>query len=93
MFKNRLFNVLAMAALVMLAVLTIQQALDTTKVVSAADTPADISLCEVPVVDRSSIRSVYEEKIGMWVSRTDSGPTGVDGGLLHLLSDYRICSQ
>jgi hypothetical protein len=88
MFKNRLFNILVIAALVVVTALTIQQALETTKVVSAAT-----SVCTIPPVNRSSIRSAYVQEKGMWVSLSDSGPTGVDGGLLHLLSDYRTCSD
>ena len=97
MFKNRLFNISVIVALVVVTALTIQQALETTKLVSAAgisgQQAANTSLCEAPVVARSSIHSVYVKEIGMWVSRTDSGPTGMEGGLIHLLSDYRICSQ
>lgn len=93
MFRNRMFNISLIVALVIVTARTIQQALETTRVVSAAGTFANRSPCHAAVMDRSSIRSVYEEEIGMWVSRSDSGPTDVDGGLLHLLSDYRICSQ
>jgi len=41
---------------------------------------------------RSSIHTVYVEEIGMLVSYTEDGPTGVDGGLMNLLSAYRTCS-
>jgi hypothetical protein len=41
---------------------------------------------------RSSIHTVYVEEIGMRVSYTEDGPTGVDGGLMNLLSAYRTCS-
>ena len=88
MFKNRLFSILVITALVVVTALTIQQALETTRVVSAA-----ASVCTIPPVDRSSIRSAYMQEKGVWVSLSDNGPTGVDGGLLHLLSDYRTCSK
>ena len=88
MFKNRLFSTLVIAALVVVTALTIQQALETTKVVSAA-----ASVCTIPPVERSAIRSTFVQEKGTWVSLSVSGPTGVDGGLLHLLSDYRTCSK
>jgi len=92
MFKNRLFNVFVVVALVVLAALTIQQALETTRIVSAAGA-SESAPCAIPVVDRSSIHSEYVEEMGIWLPQSDSGPTGVDGGLLYLLSGYRECSQ
>ena len=99
MFKHHLFNILVIAALVVVTALTIQQGLETTKVVHAADIygqhnhSLDTPFCPLPAVDFSSIRSVYAEQMSVWVSRTNSGPTGVDGGLIQLLSDHRACSQ
>ena len=90
MFKNRLFNILVIAALAVVTALTLQQAVGTIQVVSATE---DTSLCAMPAIDRSSIRSVYVKETGVWMSYSDSGPTGVDGGLLYLLSDEQTCSQ
>ena len=99
MFKHRLFNILAIVALVVVTALTIQQALETTKVVHAAEIygqhnhSTEPSLCSLSIVDRSSLHSVYIKQMGIWVPRTNAGPTGVDGGLIQLLSEYRACSQ
>lgn len=99
MFKPHLFNILVIAALVVVTALTVQQGLETTKVVHAAEIygqqnhTMEVLSCPMPAVDFSSIRSVYMKQVGLWVSRTNSGPTGVDGGLIQLLSDYRSCSQ
>jgi hypothetical protein len=29
----------------------------------------------------------------LWILRTEQGSTGVDGGLIDLMSDYRTCSR
>lgn len=92
MFRNRLFNILIVVALVMVTVFTIQQALETTRVVAAAGGPAT-SLCRIPAVDLTTISTMYVEELGITVIRSDNGPTGVDGGLIHLLSDRQACSQ
>jgi hypothetical protein len=97
MKKNRLFNVLLVATLFFMALLTIQGSLETVKVVMAAsqsDNPvrwSDATKCILSEGDRFSIRSVYLEDVGISLPRTDSGFTGYDGGLIYLLSNYRIC--
>jgi len=99
MFKHHLFNILVIAALVVVTALTVQQGLETTRVVHAADLYGqhnhivEALSCPMSAVDFSSIRSAYMKQVGLWVSRTNSGLTGVDGGLIQLLSDYRSCSQ
>lgn len=40
-----------------------------------------------------SIRSEYRDDWGMSVISTEDGPTGIDGGLIYLLSSYRTCSR
>lgn len=41
---------------------------------------------------RLSLHNVYMDATNVRVSYTEDGPTGVDGGLMHLLSAYRTCS-
>jgi hypothetical protein len=41
---------------------------------------------------RYSICTGYVEGMNMWLSHTEDGPTGVDGGLINLFSSYRACS-
>ena len=91
MLKNRLFNTFIGVALIVVIVLTINQAVETTKVVSAASGSPDSTSC-FSGIDRLSLTSVYIEKISGWFPRTNKGLTGVDGGLLDLLSNNRSCS-
>ncbi len=91
MFKNRLFNVVIGLSLVVIVVLTISQAVETTKIVSAASGPPDTSGC-FSAMDRLSLTSEYVEEAGGWFLRTNKGSTGVEGGLLELLSNSRGCT-
>ncbi len=42
--------------------------------------------------ERTSIRSAYAQGAYAWIPRSFGTPTGVDGGLIQLLSSYRSCS-
>lgn len=92
MLRNYLFNVFIVIALVVTVVLTISQAVETTKVVSAASGPSSEAYC-FSGMDRLSLSSVYVEEVGGWYPRMNSGFTGFDGGLIHLLSSHRACSN
>lgn len=93
MSKIRLFNLLVIIALVVLVGLTVREASATSAVI-AHDSSASRSSSEcVSLPAHSSIHSVYVKEIGSWMSYTEDGPTGIDGGLIHLLSEYRTCSQ
>jgi hypothetical protein len=59
----------------------------------SAASMSETSACTVPVIDQSSIHTVYDEELGITLTKSDSGPTGVDGGLIELLSNSRSCSQ
>jgi hypothetical protein len=58
-----------------------------------ANLPTGAPLCDFPAVERSTIHRVFVEQMDTWVTYTESGPTGVDGGLIELLSNERACSQ
>jgi hypothetical protein len=90
MLKNRLFNVSIIVTLAVVVLLTISQAIETTKVVSAAAISPDAAGCFFGM-DRLSLISVYIKEIRSWFPHTNEGPTGVDGGLLDLLSNYHAC--
>ena len=103
MLKNRLFNVLMIVALVAIVVVTISQAVATIRVVSAAPASRDTvsagadqllaaDQCAILAGGRQSLRAVYVKQMGIWLPRTGSGFTGLDGGLLALLSQSRECS-
>ncbi len=91
MLKNRLFNVVIGVALMVVIVLTISQAVETIKVVSAASGSPDTSGC-FSAMDRLSVTSGYVEDAGSWFPRTNKGLTGVDGGLIDLLSNSHGCT-
>lgn len=40
-----------------------------------------------------SIRTEYRYDLGVSIISTEDGLTGIDGGLIHLLSSYRTCSR
>lgn len=69
----------------------------TTRAAAATNTLAgdkgssEMSCASLP--SRYSIHDEYVEEIGIWMTYTEDGPTGVDGGLVQLLSDYRTCSK
>jgi hypothetical protein len=94
MSRSRLFNALIASALAIVVALTVWQSVETTKVVSAAqnqDGPSD-TVC-FSGMDRLSLTSNYVPEARVWIPNTNKGPTGVDGGLMSLLSSYRSCSQ
>jgi hypothetical protein len=86
MFKNRLFNLLVAAALVMVVALTVREAFATA---SLAAHTATVQCNSLP-----SRYSIHTKNVGgtRW-TYTEDGPTGVDGGLIQLLSSYRTCSR
>jgi hypothetical protein len=88
MLKDRLFHIFIGVALMVVIVLTISQAVETTKVVSAASVSPGASGC-FSGMDRLSLTSVYMEEAKAWFPRTNKGLTGVDGGLIDLFSNSR----
>jgi hypothetical protein len=96
MKKNQLFNVFLIAALALMIALTAQSAIETTRVALAAGDSAQVNssvaapLCDLPAVE--TIHSVYVEQMNTWMTYTESGPTGIDGGLIELLSGSQTCT-
>lgn len=94
MLKNRLFNMLILIPLVIVIALTVQETAATAGMMSEAGSSKGIrSLACASLSSRYSIHTVYNEESGMSLPYTEDGPTGVDGGLIYLLSNYRICSR
>jgi hypothetical protein len=56
------------------------------------DARGEVAEC-TDLPSRYSIRSEYLEEAGIWLTFTEDGPTGVDGGLIDLLFMYRNCSR
>lgn len=94
MFTNRVFNLLIVIALVVLVGITVREASATSAVITADQSHGDPAKAEecASLPARSSIHSEYVEKRGIWMTYTKDGPTGLDGGLIHLLSDSQVCS-
>jgi hypothetical protein len=95
MANNRFINLLIAIALVVLVGLTAREASATSAVIAADPSHSNsrnaVACASLPA--RSSIHTVYEKETGTWLPYTEDGPTGIDGGLIQLLSDYRDCSQ
>jgi hypothetical protein len=92
MLKNRLFNVFIAFVLLMVVALTVREAFATTNVVSHAGPTMDAARLECDSLpSRSSIHMQRIQATGTQLTYTEAGPTGVDGGLIYLLSAYRTC--
>lgn len=81
MLKHRLFNLVVAIALVIVIASTVREAIATTAIT-----------CD-SLPSRHSLHTKFLKEADMWVLRTEDGPTGVDGGLLELMSAYRTCSR
>ena len=94
MFRNRLFNLLIAIALVLVVALTVREAFATSVLTSREETaPRTSSLECASLPSRYSIHTETVEATGTRLTFTEDGPTGVDGGLINLMSSYRICSH
>jgi hypothetical protein len=93
MLRNRMFNLLIAIALVIVVALTVREATAISSIVAKTDSAnqSDTECSSLP--SHYSIHSEYVEEIGTAMTFTEDGPTGVDGGLIHLLSAYRTCSR
>ena len=93
MFKNRLFNVLIAIALVIVVALTVREVVATAGLIAQRDTANQAKTECASLPSHHSIHNVYVKEMGISLLYTDDSPTGVDGGLIYLLSKYRTCSK
>jgi hypothetical protein len=84
-----LYIVLAVGLLFVIGLTT--RAAAATKPLAGGKGASEMTCTGLP--SRYSIHNEYVEEMGIWMTYTEDGPTGVDGGLVQLLSDYRICSK
>ena len=89
MLNNRLFKVFIAIALAITLTFTVREAFATSLL--RAEGNAVTTCASLP--SRYSIHTVYNEESAMSLPYTEDDPTGVDGGLIYLLSNYRICSK
>jgi hypothetical protein len=93
MLQHRIFNLVITLLLIIVVVFTVREAAATAGVIREGDsTKGEILKC-MSLPSRYSLRTEYVKEAKMWVIQTEDGPTGVDGGFIHLLSDYRTCSR
>ena len=84
---------LILIALVIVIALTVQEAAATAGMMSEADSSkGNRSLACASLPSRYSIHTVYNEESAMSLPYTEDDPTGVDGGLIELLSKSRACT-
>ena len=93
MFKPRLFNLFIAIALMTAVVLTVREAAAIADLTSQAESVSRSSPEYKDLPSRHSIHSKYISDMGVWMTYTEDGPTGVDGGLVDQLSSYRTCSH
>lgn len=94
MRKHHLFNLLIAIALIILVALTVREAFATASIMSRTTSRSDSKAPACAMLpSRLSIHTEYVKEKGMWVTYTEQGPTGVDGGLIDLLTTYPTCSR
>lgn len=87
---HRLINILIVGALIVLIGFTVREVTATAALVSPTDSSK--AVCD-SLPSHFSIRTEYLVETGRWVTYTQDGPTGIDGGLIELLSENRACSK
>jgi hypothetical protein len=94
MQNSRLFNVLIAIALVIVVALTVREAFATGNIVSQTNATNGAKTLEcASLPSHYSIHTEYVKETGTRLTYTEDGPTGIDGGLMSLLSAYRTCSR
>ena len=92
MVSHRLFNIIVAVALFVAVGLTVREAYATSAVLADDSASRSNNGCS-SLPARASIHTEYVEEAGAWTTYTNDGPTGVDGGVIHLMSMYRTCSE
>jgi hypothetical protein len=91
--RNRLFNLLIGIAIAIVIALTFQESASPASIIPRTSSSERIRTSEcASLPSRYSIHAEYVSELGRSVIYTENGPTGVDGGLIYLLSNYRSCS-
>jgi hypothetical protein len=87
MFRKHSFHLLIAISLSITLALTVRDALATAGITSHTD---GVMKCQ----ELPSRYSIHAENVGgMRVAFSEDGPTGVDSGLLELMTTYRTCSR
>jgi hypothetical protein len=89
MFTYRLFNILIAIALATVVALTVREAFATSITTTQTD---NATKCD-SLPSHYSLHTEQVQETGTRLTYTEDGPTGIDGGLMYLLSAYRTCSR
>ena len=93
MFKKRSFQMLIAIAIVIMVALAMRELVAKANIMSHAEvTLGDKTMC-ARLPSRYSLHTELVKETGMLLPSTEDGPTGIDGGLMDLLSSYRTCSK
>jgi hypothetical protein len=84
-----LFALSIAIALVIAAALTVREAVAISLIRS--ESGSGVKCQSLP--SRYSVHTEYVDGVNMWIVHTEDGPSGVDGGLIDLLSSYQTCSR
>ena len=88
MKSQRFFHFLVAIALLAALTLTAREAAATSDILFHTESVSRSECADLP--SRHSIHTEYNSQRGVWNTVSEDGPTGMDGGLIHLLSD---CSR
>ena len=92
MNTQRLVNLFIVIALLAAIVLTVREAAAISILTSRADSVSHSGTECADLPARHSIHNEYDSERGAWVTVSEDGPTGIDGGMVQLFSEYRKCS-
>ena len=96
---QRFIYICTAIALVAAVGLTVREAAATSAVISQSNGGSGLSIDQVKKAECASlpalpsIRTIFIKALGGWLSLSQDGPTGVDGGLIYLLSQSRACTR
>jgi hypothetical protein len=93
MFKKRLFHLFIVIAVVIVAAFVVREALAEANVMSQNEATLSAGSECASLPSRYSVHSEVVEETGTRLPATEDGPTGLDGGLMNLMSSYRTCSK
>ena len=94
MSRHHFIDLLIAIVLVVAVMFTAREAFATAGIVSQGHASEAISTAKCAILpSQMSIQTRYMAERGTWVTYSGQGPTGVDGGLMYLLSTYPACSR
>ena len=93
MFKKRSFQMLIVIAIVIMAAFAIREAVAKANIMSQGAVTVDTKATCASLPSRYSLHTELVKETGTRLPYTEDGPTGMDGGLMDLLSSYRTCSK